>query len=44
MDKVYIRREPFGVALIMGAWNYPVQLTIAPMIGALAAGKFYLNS
>ncbi|XP_053384468.1 aldehyde dehydrogenase, dimeric NADP-preferring-like isoform X7 [Mercenaria mercenaria] len=39
MDKVYIRREPFGVVMIMGAWNYPVQLTVAPMIGALAAGN-----
>ncbi|XP_060556422.1 aldehyde dehydrogenase, dimeric NADP-preferring-like isoform X6 [Ruditapes philippinarum] len=42
MDKVYIRKEPFGVALIMGAWNYPVQLTVAPMIGALAAGNCVL--
>jgi len=39
MDNVYIKREPYGVVLIMGAWNYPVQLTIGPMIGALAAGN-----
>ncbi|XP_052799534.1 aldehyde dehydrogenase family 3 member B1-like isoform X3 [Mya arenaria] len=39
MDKVYIRREPFGVALIMGAWNYPIQLTLCPMIGAIASGN-----
>lgn len=38
MDKVYIRREPLGVVLVIGAWNYPVQLTLAPMIGAIAAG------
>ncbi|XP_060079334.1 aldehyde dehydrogenase family 3 member A2-like isoform X2 [Ylistrum balloti] len=39
MDKAYIQREPFGVSLIIGAWNYPVQLTIMPLIGALAAGN-----
>ena len=39
MDKCYIRREPYGVALILSAWNYPVQLIILPMIGAIAAGK-----
>lgn len=43
MDKVYIRREPLGVVLIIGAWNYPVQLTLAPMIGAIAAGIVHLN-
>ncbi len=31
--------EPFGVALIMSPWNYPVQLTLAPLIGAMAAGN-----
>lgn len=39
MDDAYIKREPYGVALIMGAWNYPIQLTIGPMVGALAAGN-----
>ncbi|XP_066929611.1 aldehyde dehydrogenase, dimeric NADP-preferring-like [Clytia hemisphaerica] len=34
-----IIREPLGVVLIMGAWNYPVQLTLLPLIGALAAGN-----
>jgi acyl-CoA reductase-like NAD-dependent aldehyde dehydrogenase len=38
MDDAYIKYEPFGVVLILGAWNYPVQLTIGPVIGALAAG------
>ena len=36
-DSTFIRREPFGVALVMGAWNYPVQLTLAPAVGAVAA-------
>jgi aldehyde dehydrogenase (NAD+) len=31
--------EPLGVALIIGAWNYPIQLTIAPLVGAIAAGN-----
>lgn len=39
MDDAYIKPEPFGVVLVIGAWNYPVQLTLAPVIGALAAGN-----
>ena len=31
--------EPLGCALIIGAWNYPYQLTICPMIAAMAAGN-----
>jgi len=31
--------EPLGVVLIMGAWNYPLQLTLAPAIAAIAAGN-----
>ncbi len=34
-----IRSEPLGVVLIIGPWNYPVQLVLAPLIGALAAGN-----
>lgn len=30
--------EPFGTVLIMAPWNYPVQLTLVPLISALAAG------
>ena len=32
-------REPLGVVLIISPWNYPVQLTLAPLIGAIAAGN-----
>ena len=39
-----IIREPLGVVLIMGAWNYPVQLTLLPLVGALAAGMLQLTS
>jgi aldehyde dehydrogenase (NAD+) len=34
-----IYREPYGVCLVIGAWNYPYQLTLAPAIAALAAGN-----
>ena len=34
-----IVHEPYGVALIISPWNYPVQLTLAPLIGAMAAGN-----
>ena len=35
----YIMREPLGVALIIGPWNYPLQLLFNPLIGAMAAGN-----
>lgn len=31
--------EPLGVVLIIGAWNYPLQLLLSPMVAALAAGN-----
>ncbi|MHA7177734.1 aldehyde dehydrogenase family protein [Arthrobacter sp. Sr24] len=31
--------EPLGVVLVIAPWNYPIQLLLAPMIGALAAGN-----
>ncbi len=34
-----IHPEPLGVALIIGAWNYPINLLLAPLVGALAAGN-----
>lgn len=30
--------EPLGVALVIGPWNYPVYLTLGPVVGAIAAG------
>ncbi|XP_059471477.1 aldehyde dehydrogenase family 3 member B1-like isoform X2 [Neocloeon triangulifer] len=39
LDQVYLYKEPYGVALVMGAWNYPLQLTLLPMHGAVAAGN-----
>ncbi|WP_391557039.1 aldehyde dehydrogenase [Robertmurraya sp.] len=35
----YIYSEPYGVALIIAPWNYPFQLAIAPLMGAIAAGN-----
>ena len=32
-------REPLGVVLIIAPWNYPVQLLLSPLVGALAAGN-----
>ena len=37
--KSYLQPEPLGVALIIGAWNYPWQLVIAPYVAALSAGN-----
>ncbi len=38
-SKSYIMAEPYGVILILSPWNYPFQLTMAPLIGAIAAGN-----
>ena len=34
-----IIREPQGVVLVMAPWNYPFQLALDPLVGALAAGN-----
>jgi aldehyde dehydrogenase (NAD+) len=34
-----IHPEPLGVVLIIGPWNYPIQLILAPLVGAIAAGN-----
>ena len=34
----YIVREPLGCTLIVSPWNYPVQLLLNPLVGAIAAG------
>ncbi|HET6872648.1 MAG TPA: aldehyde dehydrogenase [Sporolactobacillaceae bacterium] len=38
-SKSAIYSEPYGVALIIAPWNYPFQLAVAPLIGAIAAGN-----
>ena len=37
-----IRHDPYGVVLILGAWNYPVNLLLAPLVGALGGGNVVL--
>jgi len=34
-----IHPEPLGVVLIIGSWNYPIQLILSPLVGAIAAGN-----
>jgi len=38
-SKSFIMKEPYGVAFIISPWNFPLQLAIAPAIGAMAAGN-----
>ncbi|MEM1308362.1 MAG: aldehyde dehydrogenase [Cyanobacteria bacterium P01_H01_bin.153] len=35
----WVQPDPLGVVLIIGPWNYPFQLVISPLIGAIAAGN-----
>jgi aldehyde dehydrogenase (NAD+) len=37
--KARIYQEPLGVVLIVSPWNYPIQLALGPLLGALAAGN-----
>jgi len=37
--KSFVRPMPYGVVLIMSPWNYPLLLTLEPLIDALAAGN-----
>ncbi|NMA93693.1 MAG: aldehyde dehydrogenase family protein [Clostridiales bacterium] len=38
-SSVRVLPEPYGVCLIMSPWNYPILLTLSPLIGAIAAGN-----
>lgn len=38
-SKSYVTMEPYGVVLIMAPWNYPFQLAITPLVGAIASGN-----
>ncbi len=39
LARSFVVPEPYGVVLIMSPWNYPFQLCIEPLIGAIAAGN-----
>src|SRR6266567_2148678 len=34
-----VRFDPLGVGLIIGTWNYPVMLTLSPLIAAISGGN-----
>ena len=42
LSSPYTKPDPLGVVAIFGAWNYPVQLVLMPLIGAIAAGNAVL--
>lgn len=37
--KSFVAPEPYGVTLIMSPWNYPLQLCLVPLIGAISGGN-----
>ena len=39
LDTVMVRKDPLGMVLIIGPWNYPLNLVLVPLVGALAAGN-----
>lgn len=39
LDSAFIRKEPFGLVLVIAPWNYPLNLSLEPLVGALAAGE-----
>ncbi|XP_075404096.1 aldehyde dehydrogenase family 3 member B2 isoform X2 [Tenrec ecaudatus] len=39
LNSGFIRKEPLGLVLIISPWNYPINLTLVPLVGALAAGN-----
>ncbi|AID44165.1 Aldehyde dehydrogenase [Candidatus Arthromitus sp. SFB-mouse-NL] len=38
-SKAYIYKKPYGVCLIISCWNYPLYLSLMPLIGAIASGN-----
>jgi aldehyde dehydrogenase (NAD+) len=38
-SKSVVMKEPLGVVLIIGPWNYPLQLLFTPLVGAIASGN-----
>ncbi|ELV09496.1 Aldehyde dehydrogenase family 3 member B1 [Tupaia chinensis] len=39
LDAAFIRKEPLGLVLIIAPWNYPLNLMLVPLVGALSAGN-----
>ncbi|XP_037091470.1 aldehyde dehydrogenase family 3 member B1-like [Pollicipes pollicipes] len=42
LDWPYLQPQPRGLVLVMSAWNYPLQLALVPVAGAIAAGNCVL--
>jgi aldehyde dehydrogenase (NAD+) len=38
-SKSYVYKEPYGISVIISPWNYPLNLALAPLVGAIAAGN-----
>lgn len=38
-NTAFILPEPYGVVLLISPWNYPLLLTLQPLVGIIAAGK-----
>ncbi|XP_028134570.2 aldehyde dehydrogenase, dimeric NADP-preferring isoform X2 [Diabrotica virgifera virgifera] len=38
-DDLLIASDPYGVVLVIGAWNYPIFVLFQPVVGAIAAGN-----
>lgn len=38
----YVQYQPYGVVLVIGAWNYPFQLCLVPLVSAIACGNCVL--
>lgn len=38
-SKVWLQPEPLGIVLVLGPWNYPLELATNPAVGAIAAGN-----
>ncbi|MCK4910494.1 MAG: aldehyde dehydrogenase family protein, partial [Thermodesulfovibrionales bacterium] len=39
IGRSYVTREPYGQCLVISPWNYPMNLTFTPLVGALSAGN-----
>ncbi|WP_459979985.1 aldehyde dehydrogenase family protein, partial [Mycobacterium avium] len=37
--RAWVQYDPLGVVLIIGPWNYPLYLSLAPLVAAVAAGN-----
>ena len=37
-NTAYIQQEPYGTVLIIAPWNYPLLISLQPLVGAIAAG------